>query len=76
MKMWESAKHQSWRIQVEGFKGHVATDGSLCGLIRLMKTNFEEDQRHLINWNQSTTKTCRRRHEWQETFFTSVVRTV
>ena len=29
-----------------------------------------------INWNQSTMKTCRRRHEWQETFFTSVERTV
>ena len=22
----------------------------------------EGDQRHLINWNQSATKTCRRRH--------------
>ena len=31
MKMWESEKHQSWRMQVEGFKGHVATDGSLLG---------------------------------------------
>ena len=36
----------------------------------------EEDQRHLINWNQSTMNPSRRRHEWQETFFTSVVRTV
>ena len=29
MKMWESEKHRSWCVQVEGFKGHVATDGSL-----------------------------------------------
>ena len=31
MKIWESEKHQSWRMQVEGFRGHVATDGSLRG---------------------------------------------
>ena len=37
--------------------------------------NFRRDQRPLINCNQSTMKTCRRRHEWQETFFTSGVRT-
>ena len=41
-----------------------------------MSTTSEEDQRHLINWNQRMMKTCRRRHEWQETFFTSVARTV
>ena len=29
MKIWESEKHQSWSMQVEGFRGHVATDGSL-----------------------------------------------
>ena len=45
-------------------------------LTRWTRTTSEEDQRHLINWNQSTMKTCRRRHEWQETFFTSVVRTM
>ena len=26
---WESEKHKSWCMSVEGFKGHVATDGSL-----------------------------------------------
>ena len=31
MKTWESEKHQSWSMQVEGFTGHVATDGSLLG---------------------------------------------
>ena len=31
MKMWESEKHRSWCMQVEGFRGHVATDGSLLG---------------------------------------------
>ena len=31
MKMWESEKHHSWCMQVEGFMGHVATDGSLLG---------------------------------------------
>ena len=31
MKMWESEKHQSWDMQVEGFRRHVATDGSLLG---------------------------------------------
>ena len=31
MKVWESEKHQSWGMKVEGFRGHVATDGSLLG---------------------------------------------
>ena len=31
MKMWESEKHRSWCKQVEGFRGQVATDGSLIG---------------------------------------------
>ena len=29
MKMWEPEKHQSWGMQVEGFRSHVAADGSL-----------------------------------------------
>ena len=41
-----------------------------------MRTTSEEDKRHLIIWNLSTMKKCRRRDEWQETFFTSVVRTM
>ena len=28
---WESEKHRSWGMPVEGFKGYVATDGSLLG---------------------------------------------
>ena len=31
MKKWESEKHKSWDMTVEGFKGHVAIDGSLLG---------------------------------------------
>ena len=31
MKMWESEMHQCWSMKVEGFRGHVATDGSLFG---------------------------------------------
>ena len=31
MEMWESEKHKSWSTPGEGFKGHVATDGSLQG---------------------------------------------
>ena len=31
MKKWESEQHKSWCLPVEGFKGHVATDGSLQG---------------------------------------------
>ena len=31
MKKWESEKHRSWGMQVEGLRGHVATDGSLLG---------------------------------------------
>ena len=31
VKEWESKKHKSWGMPVEGFKGHVATDGSLLG---------------------------------------------
>ena len=31
MKMWESEKHQSLGMQVESFRCHVATDGSLTG---------------------------------------------
>ena len=45
-------------------------------LTRWTRTTSEEDQRHLMNWNQSTVKMCRGRHEWPETFFTSVVRTM
>ena len=30
-KMWESEVHQSQGMQVEGFRGLVATDGSLLG---------------------------------------------
>ena len=31
MIKWESEKHKRWRMPAEGFKGHVATDGSLLG---------------------------------------------
>ena len=31
MTKWESEKHKSWCMPAEGFKGHVATDGSLLG---------------------------------------------
>ena len=31
MRKWESEKHQSWKMPAEGFKGHVATDGSVLG---------------------------------------------
>ena len=31
MKMWESEKHVSWGMQVEGLQGHVATDGTSLG---------------------------------------------
>ena len=31
MRKWESEKHKSWGIPTEGFKCHVATDGSLLG---------------------------------------------
>ena len=30
-RKWESEKHRSWSMPAEGFKGHVATDGSLLG---------------------------------------------
>ena len=29
MTKWESEMHKSWNMQVEGFRDHVATDGSL-----------------------------------------------
>ena len=29
MTKWESREHKSWGMPAEGFKGHVATDGSL-----------------------------------------------
>ena len=29
MKKWESEKHKNWGLPAEGFKDHVATDGSL-----------------------------------------------
>ena len=32
MKKWESEKHRSWCMQVEGFRCHVATDGSVLGM--------------------------------------------
>ena len=31
LKMWQSEKHKSWCMPAEGFKSHVATDGSLLG---------------------------------------------
>ena len=31
MKKWESEEDRSWSMQVEGFRGSVATDGSLLG---------------------------------------------
>ena len=31
LRKWESEKHKSWGMPVEGFKGHVATDSSLLG---------------------------------------------
>ena len=31
MGKWESEKQKRWSMPVEGFKGHVATDGSLLG---------------------------------------------
>ena len=31
MTKWESEKHKSWGMPAEGFKGHVAIDGSLLG---------------------------------------------
>ena len=30
VRRWESEKHKSWGIPVEGFRSHVATDGA-CG---------------------------------------------
>ena len=30
-RKWESEKHKSWSMPAEGFKGHIATDGSLLG---------------------------------------------
>ena len=31
VRNWGSEKHKSWCMLAEGFKGHVATDGSLLG---------------------------------------------
>ena len=31
MRKWDSEKHKNWGMSAEGFKGHVATDGSLPG---------------------------------------------
>ena len=31
MRKCESEKHKTWSMQVEGFRGHVSTDGSLQG---------------------------------------------
>ena len=55
MKIWESEKHQSWGTQVEGFRGHVTTDGSLldnagkwgaCGWA-VVKFDYDEDMEPL-----------------------------
>ena len=32
LRKWESEKHKSWGMPAQGFKGHVATDGSLLGI--------------------------------------------
>ena len=38
MTKWESEKHKSWGLPAEGFRGHVATDGSLLGIAGKWKT--------------------------------------
>ena len=51
MTKWKSEKHKSWSIPAEGFKGHVATDGSLlenagkwgaCGWA-VVQLNYDEE---------------------------------
>ena len=32
---WESEKHRSWNMQVEGFRGHVATDDSFVRSVQV-----------------------------------------
>ena len=32
VRMWESEKHRSWSMPFEGFRNHVATDGSWLGV--------------------------------------------
>ena len=34
----ESEKYKSWSMPVEGFRGHVATDGSLLGKAEKMES--------------------------------------
>ena len=51
MRKWESEKHKSWSMPAEGFKGHVATGGSLLenagkwGTTREQLTDYEKKVR-------------------------------
>ena len=55
VRKWESEKHKSWGIPAEGFKGHVATDGSLLGIVgkwgacgwAVVQLDYEEQVGHL-----------------------------
>ena len=82
VELLQIQKHDHWtRVEVRRIPSRRGRKRPLrkrtrTRLTRWMRTTFEEDQQQPINWNQSAMKTCRRRHEWQETFFTSVVRTM
>ena len=55
MIKWESEKHKSWSMPAGGFKGHVATDGSLLGTAEkwracgwpVVQLDFDEESRPL-----------------------------
>ena len=60
---WESEKHRSWCMQVEGFRCHVATDGSLLGKTgkwgacgrAVVQLDYDEEMepKHGMYWCQS-----------------------
>ena len=55
MRKWESEKSKSWSMPAEGFKGHVATDGSLLGkagvwgacVWAVVQLDYDEEMEHL-----------------------------
>ena len=73
--------HDHWtrvrvrRIQSRRGRNRLPWQTQKTRQTRWMWTIFKGHPQPLIRWNLMLMKMCRRKHEWQETFFTSVART-
>ena len=72
VELLEIRTHDRWtRVRVQQIRTRRDQKQPLWQTTRARRTKWmkitsKEVQRHLINWNQSTMRMCRRRHEWLE----------